>query len=224
MATGGQRCEGRTGWDRKSLGDHHASGPHGSPVSRSVGDNKEHHIDFGVASLERDPAELRLRVIEAGFAFGVERLRGRFEPGDHRVPRPKITLELQWDFRPQCQSRSQPRTKTVKQGDLAGISKWRWPWICANPNIETDDSPDPRQLRNRDAGKRRALDPADIAVRHPDSSTDIPKRLSRRDAGSSQVGSDCHEVMPGETRPPVSSTFSIGHRHILPTGPCLTVI
>jgi hypothetical protein len=81
---------------------------------------------------------------------------------DHRVPGSLIACDRQWDFGSEAKIRMKSRTKATQHRHLAGIDERIGSRVGPNADIESDGSPDPRQLVDAHGGEHAPLDPSHL--------------------------------------------------------------
>ena len=96
MISTAKRRQGTTGTDWESVREDRGGRLDGGSISRRVGDHHDDVLEAGIASLEFDPPELRLDIVDPRFGFGWK------EPGpvvysaestDDAIPRAQVVLD-----------------------------------------------------------------------------------------------------------------------------------
>jgi hypothetical protein len=161
-----------------------------------------------VPLLSADLALHRLQVVKA--SLRLDGSRGARRPND-RIPRPKVPRDRKGDLGAPATGLRETSLKTLKQGDLGGVSDGVAVRVASDHELQTDDRARSGEDINGYAAEAPAFDPTHGRVAHACGSANGDLAQTSSDPGATQLLADIRK-RPGR-KPGCSITRSLSRRH-----------
>jgi hypothetical protein len=161
-----------------------------------------------VPLLSADLALHRLQVVKA--SLRLDGSRGARRPND-RIPRPKVPRDRKGDLGAPATGLRETSLKTLKQGDLGGVSDGVAVRVASDHELQTNRRARSGEDINGYAAEAPAFDPTHGRVAHACGSANGDLAQTSSDPGATQLLADIRK-RPGR-KPGCSITRSLSRRH-----------